>query len=148
MILCLTTLFLVSLILILSYNKLIVNCSKISIILLPGMINFMLGFSVVRWILNELITKEDITLAVVSGIVTFLVLTSIILDNNNKKDIKIHPELLSETAIITSFITKSHKYYIYLAECKGYTIFISSRQPLNLNTNVVLKEYINNQYFI
>lgn len=148
MILCLTTLILVGLILILSYNKLIVNCNKVSIILLPGMINFMLGFSIVRWILKELITKEDYIFAILAGIVSFLIITSIILNNNTKKPITIKSSLLNETATIKSFILKSHKHYIYLAECNGYTIFVSHTSQLNINTNVILKSYLNNQYFI
>lgn len=143
MILFLTTFILVGILLILSFKGFIENCNKISIILFPGVINFMLGFSIIRWIVGT----DYYIYGIVLGFMTFLILTNILLINN-EKPISVEKQLINNTAIIKNFIVKTHKYYVYSAECQDFIVFISSEKPLDIEEKVTLKIFYNNQYFI
>lgn len=127
----------------LSYKKLIINLNKITILVFPGVINFMLGFSFI------LMFGELYLVAILTGFLTFLIFTSILVSNNNKPKItENEPLFLNQTATITGFIVKSHKYYVYIAEIRGLVIFVNSSKPLEINSQVTLTNYNNERYFV
>lgn len=127
----------------LSYKKLIINLNKITILVFPGVINFMLGFSFI------LMFEELYLIAILTGFLTFLIFTSILVSNNNKPKITGNePLFLNQTATITGFIVKSHKYYVYIAEIRGLVIFVNSSKPLEINSQVTLTNYNNERYFV
>jgi hypothetical protein len=106
----------------------------------------MLGFSFINWLLEDCL--ELFIIAVLCGIITFLLLTSIIISKNkinNKTDEAI---FLGKAAIIKDFIVKSHKYYIYIANVDGFVIFVYSNNSLELNSYVTLNNYKNDRYFV
>lgn len=127
----------------LSYKKLIINLNKITILVFPGVINFMLGFSFI------LMFGELYLVAILTGFLTFLIFTSILVSNNNKPKItENEPLFLNQTVTITGFIVKSHKYYVYIAEIRGLVIFVNSSKPLEINSQVTLTNYNNERYFV
>lgn len=103
----------------------------------------MLGFSFI------LMFEELYLVAILTGFLTFLIFTSILVSNNNKPKITENESLfLNQTVTVTGFIIKSHKYYVYIAEIRGLVIFINSLKPLEINSQVTLTDYQNNQYFV
>jgi len=136
----------VILLLILSYKQVIVNVNRFTILVFPGIINFILGFSFILMLMEESIYLYII--AIITGFITFLLLTSILLTNNKKAKAEQETTLVGQTATITGFIVKSHKFYVYIAEVDGFIIFVNSSQQLTLNSQVILTNYQNNQYFI
>jgi len=126
----------------LSYKKLIINLNKVAILVFPGIINFMLGFSFI------LMFEELYLVAILTGFLTFLIFTSILISNNNPKIAENEPLFLNQTATITGFIVKSHKYYVYIAEIRGLVIFVNSSKPLEINSQVTLTNYNNERYFV
>lgn len=136
----------VILLLILSYKQVIVNVNRFTILMFPGIINFILGFSFILMLMEESIYLYII--AIITGFITFLLLTSILLANNKKAKAEQETTLVGQTATITGFIVKSHKFYVYIAEVDGFIIFVNSSQQLTLNSQVILTNYQNNQYFI
>lgn len=146
MILFITSFIYASLLLILSYKQYIVYNNKTTIILIPGMMNFMLGFSFINWLLEDY--PEFFIIAILCGVITFLILTSIIISKNNiKSDIE-ENTFIGKAAIIKDFIVKSHKYYIYIANVDKFVIFVYSKNPLELNSYVTLTNYNNERYFV
>lgn len=127
----------------LSYKKLIINLNKIAILVFPGIVNFMLGFSFI------LMFGELYLVAILTGFLTFLIFISILVSNNNKPKItENEPLFLNQTVTITGFIVKSHKYYVYIAEIRGLVIFVNSLKPLEINSQVTLTNYNNERYFV
>ena len=127
----------------LSYKKLIINLNKITILVFPGIINFMLGFSFI------LMFGELYLVAIITGFLTFLIFTSILISNNNKPKItENEPLFLNQTVTVTGFIVKSHRYYVYIAEIRGLVIFVNSSKPLEINSQVTLTNYNNERYFV
>lgn len=134
----------VVLLLVLSYKQVIVDLNKITILVLPGIINFMLGFSFIHMLIED---SEHLNfVAVITGLITFLVLTSILISNNNRP--KEERNFINRSVVVKGFIVKSHKYYVYIAEIEGFVIFIHSLKQLEINSQVTLTDYQNNQYFV
>lgn len=127
----------------LSYKKLIINLNKTAILVFPGIVNFMLGFSFI------IMFEKLYLIAIITGFLTFLIFTSILISNNNKPKItENEPLFLNQTVTITGFIVKSHKYYVYIAEIRGLVIFVNSLKPLEINSQVTLINYNNERYFV
>lgn len=143
MILFSVSLICVIFLLFLSYKKLIINLNKVAILVFPGIVNFMLGFSFI------LMFEELYLVAILTGFLTFLIFTSILVSNNNKPKItENEPLFLNQTVTVTGFIVKSHKYYVYIAEIRGLVIFVNSSKPLEINSQVTLTNYNNERYFV
>ena len=135
----------VVLLLVLSYKQVIVGLNKITILVLPGIINFMLGFSFIHMLIED---SEHLNfVALLTGLITFLVLTSILISNNNRPKEE-EPNFINKSALIRGFIVKSHKYYVYIAEIEGFVIFVYSLKQLEIDSRVTLTDYQNNQYFV
>lgn len=114
--------------------------------MIPGINNFMLGFSFMFWILEN--RPELIIISILTGFISFLLLTSIVINKN-----EIHKEtedacFLGKTALITDFIVKAHRYYVYIGNIDGFVIFIYSNHQLELNSYVTLTNYNNDKYFV
>lgn len=135
-----------NLLLILSYKQYIVYNTKSTILLIPGIINFMLGFSFIKWIIGD--CKELTIVAILFGCITFLLLTSIVISKNDLNNKIEKPEFLNKEATIKDFIVKSHKYYIYIASIEGFIIFVYSKHQLEINSQVTLINYNNDRYFV
>lgn len=135
----------VVLLLILSYKQVIVDLNKITILVLPGIINFMLGFSFIHMLIED---SEHLNfVALLTGFITFLVLTSILISNNNRPKEE-ESNFINKSVLIRGFIVKSHKYYVYIAEIEGFVIFVHSLKQLEIDSRVTLTDYQNNQYFV
>lgn len=104
----------------------------------------MLGFSFIHMLIED---SEHLNfVAVITGLITFLVLTSILISNNNRP--KEERNFINRSVVVKGFIVKSHKYYVYIAEIEGFVIFIHSLKQLEINSQVTLTDYQNNQYFV
>lgn len=90
--------------------------------------------------------EELYLVAFLIGFLAFLIF--ILISNNKSKVIENEALFLNQTAIITGFIVKSHKYYVYIAEVKGLVIFVNSLKPLEINSQVTLTNYNNERYFV
>jgi hypothetical protein len=106
----------------------------------------MLGFSFMFWILENRL--ELIIIAILTGFISFLLLTSIVINKNKISEKAEDICFLGKTAFVTDFIVKSHRYYVYIGNIDGFVIFIYSNHQLELNSYVTLTNYNNDKYFV